>query len=94
MTSDEVIAEAGSDSELDLPANARPVTTHIAGSVWKIETRVGDLVEAGQTLVIVESMKMEIAVTAPCNGRLTHLFCKEGGAVAAGQDLLVIEAEE
>ncbi len=94
VISDEVIAEAGSDSELDLPANARPVTTHIAGSVWKIEARVGDLVETGQTLVIVESMKMEIAVTAPCNGRLTHLFCKEGGAVAAGQDLLVIEADE
>ena len=36
-------------------------------------------------------MKMEFAVHAPCSGKLTHLFCKEGGAVAAGQDLLVIE---
>jgi urea carboxylase len=48
-------------------------------------------VKAGQTLVIVESMKMEFALVAPCDGKLTHLFCKEGGAVSAGQDLLVIE---
>jgi urea carboxylase len=48
-------------------------------------------VKAGQTLVIVESMKMEFALVAPCDGKLTHLFCNEGGAVSAGQDLLVIE---
>ena len=63
----------------------------VAGSVWKVEARVGDTVQAGDTLVIVESMKMEFAVHAPCNGKLTHLFCKEGVAIAAGQDLLVIE---
>jgi urea carboxylase len=91
VTSDETVAEAGPDSELDLPENARPVASHVAGSVWKIEARVGDTVKAGQTLVIVESMKMEFALVAPCDGRLTHLFCKEGGAVSAGQDLLVIE---
>jgi urea carboxylase len=91
VTSDETVAEAGPDSELDLPENARPVASHVAGSVWKIEARVGDTVKAGQTLVIVESMKMEFALVAPCDGKLTHLFCKEGGAVSAGQDLLVIE---
>ena len=91
VAGDALIAEAGPDSELDLPEHARPVASHVAGSVWKIEARVGDPVKAGQTLVIVESMKMEFALVAPCDGTLTHLFCKEGGAVAAGQDLLVIE---
>ncbi|TCJ14957.1 urea carboxylase [Parasulfuritortus cantonensis] len=91
VTTDETVAEAGPDSELDLPENARPVASHVAGSVWKVEAKVGDLVQAGQTLVIVESMKMEFALVAPCAGRLSHLFCKEGGAVSAGQDLLVIE---
>jgi urea carboxylase len=87
------VAEAGPDSELDLPEHARPVASHVAGSVWKIEAKVGDPVKAGQALVIVESMKMEFTVVAPCDGVLTHLFCKEGGAVAAGQDLLVIEED-
>jgi urea carboxylase len=91
--SDVMIAEAGTDSELDLPQNARAVASHVAGSVWKVEAQVGDKVQAGQTLVIVESMKMEIAVTAPCSGKLSHLFCKEGGAVTAGQNLLVIVEE-
>jgi urea carboxylase len=91
VASDEIVAEAGPDSELDLPPNARPVASQVAGSIWKIEANVGDAVKAGQALVIVESMKMEFALTAPCDGTLTHLFCKEGGAVSAGQDLLVIE---
>ncbi|HEY3431076.1 MAG TPA: urea carboxylase [Rhodocyclaceae bacterium] len=94
IASDDIVSEAGPDSELDLPANARPVATHVAGSVWKIEAKVGDVVKEGQVLVIVESMKMEIPLIAPCTGRLTHLFCKEGAGVSAGQDLLVIVAEE
>jgi urea carboxylase len=65
----------------------------VAGSVWKIDAQVGDTVKEGQVLVIVESMKMEIPLTAPCSGKLTHLFCKEGAGVSAGQDLLVIVAD-
>ena len=94
VASDSSVAEAGPDSELDLPPNARPVATQVAGSVWKLEAKIGDAVREGQALVIVESMKMEIPLLAPCNGKLTHLFCKEGSAVAAGQDLLVIEAAD
>jgi urea carboxylase len=94
VASDVTVAEAGPDSELDLPPNARPVATHVAGNVWKVMAAVGQKVGAGETLLIVESMKMEIPVTAPCAGTVSHVFCKEGGQVAAGQDLLVIEAEE
>lgn len=89
--SDVIFAEAGPENALDLPPNARTVASQVAGSVWKVEAHVGDTVQAGDTLAIVESMKMEFAVHAPCSGKLTYLFCKEGVAIAAGQDLLVIE---
>jgi urea carboxylase len=91
VASDAIVAEAGPDSELDLPPNARPLATHVAGNVWKVMAAVGQKVGAGDTLLIIESMKMEIPVTAPCAGTVSHVFCKEGGQVAAGQDLLVIE---
>jgi urea carboxylase len=38
-------------------------------------------------------MKMEISVAAPCDGEILHVFCQEGGQVAAGQDLFVIQTE-
>jgi urea carboxylase len=50
-------------------------------------------VKQGDAVVIVESMKMEISVPAPCNGRVIHIFCQEGGQVAAGQNLFVIQTE-
>ncbi|BCB25283.1 urea carboxylase [Sulfurimicrobium lacus] len=91
--SDATVAEAAADSELDLPPNSRAVASHVAGNIWKIEVAEGDTVEAGDTLLIVESMKMEIAVTAPAAGKVLRLFCKEGSQVAAGQDLLVLQGE-
>jgi len=90
--SDTTVAAASPDTELDLPPNGRAVSTHVAGSVWKIAVREGEQVKAGDPVVIVESMKMEIVVPAPCDGAVFKLFCREGSQVAAGQDLLVIEA--
>jgi len=90
---DAVVAEAAPDSELDLPPNSRAVASHVAGNIWQIPVAEGDTVQAGDTLVIVESMKMEINVTAPVAGKVLRLFCREGSQVAAGQDLLVIQAE-
>ena len=92
FATDESLAEAGPDTELDLPPNGRAVATHVAGNVWKIPVKPGDRVREGDPLVIVESMKMEINVAAPCGGRVLQLFCREGGQVAAGQELVVIEA--
>ena len=90
---DATVAEAATDSELDLPPNSRAVASHVAGNIWQIPVAEGDTVQAGDTLVIVESMKMEINVTAPMAGKVLRLFCREGSQVAAGQDLLVIQAE-
>jgi acetyl/propionyl-CoA carboxylase alpha subunit len=43
-------------------------------------------------LVIVESMRMEFPVAAPCAGKVLQVFCREGSQVSAGQDLIVLEA--
>ncbi|MEY4428373.1 MAG: hypothetical protein RLZZ182_1062, partial [Pseudomonadota bacterium] len=51
----------------------------------------GQAVEADQVLVVVESMKMEFAITAPRAGRVWNVLVKEGGAVQAGQDVVVLE---
>jgi urea carboxylase len=74
-----------------LPPNARLVHAPVAGSVWKVLAAEGAVVQAGETLAILESMKMEFAVQAPCNGTLRQLACREGQAVSAGQELLVME---
>lgn len=62
----------------------------VTGTVWKIEVREGDAVTDEQTLLILESMKMEIPVSAPHAGTVLQLLVKEGEAVAEGQDVVVI----
>jgi urea carboxylase len=91
--SDLTVAEAAPDSGLDLPVNGRAIASHVAGNVWKIEVQEGAAVKQGDPLVVVESMKMEFVVLAPCDGRVHRIFCREGGQVAAGQDLLVLVSE-
>ena len=69
---------------------ASVVQSEVTGTVWKIEVQVGDSVAEDQTLVILESMKMEIPVSAPHAGKVLHLLVQEGEAVAEGQDVVVI----
>ena len=63
--------------------------SEIAGSVWKIEVGIGDAVGEEDALVILESMKMEIPVTAPGAGVVREIRVQEGDAVAEG-DIVVI----
>lgn len=87
--------EVNADAEdvFTLPPNSQAVTSHVTGSLWEVKLQVGDVVNQGDIVVIVESMKMEITVTAPCSGKITHLFCTQGTQVSAGQNLYVIEME-
>ncbi|MGJ7604032.1 urea carboxylase [Variovorax sp. LT1R20] len=80
---------ATSDAE-DLPGGASVVRTQVPGSVWRVLVEEGDAVAEGDTLVVVESMKMEFAVTAPCAGRVWRIACREGAAVGAGQEVAVV----
>jgi acetyl-CoA carboxylase biotin carboxyl carrier protein len=66
------------------------VTAHITGTVWKIEVKVGQSVKAGETLVILESMKMEMPVEAQEDGTVKHIHCKEAQAVNEGDVLVVL----
>ncbi|MGH8844062.1 acetyl-CoA carboxylase biotin carboxyl carrier protein [Advenella incenata] len=59
------------------------VLSEVTGTVWKVVVNDGDTVQEGQTLVIVESMKMEIPVEAPASGQATILV-QEGSAVEEG----------
>lgn len=69
---------------------ATNVPAHITGTVWKIEKREGDDVAAGDVLVILESMKMEMPVEAPIAGKLVEVRCKEAQPVSEGDVLAVI----
>jgi len=68
------------------------VESQIMGSVWKIETSVGDEVEEEDVLLIIESMKMEIPVEAPEAGRVAEIRVSEGQSVEEG-DILVVLAD-
>jgi acetyl-CoA carboxylase biotin carboxyl carrier protein len=67
------------------------VEAHITGTVWKIEVEVGDTVEEGDTVVILESMKMELPVEAEDEGTVAEIRCEQGQAVSEGDTLVVLE---
>ena len=68
------------------------VMAQITGNVWKIEKAVGDALEDGEVILILESMKMEIPVEAPAAGRLAEIRVEEGQSIEEGVVLAVIEA--
>ncbi len=67
------------------------VEAHITGTVWKIECQVGDDVAEGDTVVILESMKMEMPVEAEDAGTVKQILCEEGQAVSEGDTLVVLD---
>ena len=67
------------------------VEAHITGTVWKVECQVGQSVTEGDTLVILESMKMEMPVEAEDDGTVSAIECEEGQAVAEGDTLVVLD---
>ena len=67
------------------------VEAHITGTVWKIEVEVGYEVDEGDTVVILESMKMEMPVEAEDPGVVKEIRCAEGQSVSEGDTLVVLE---
>jgi acetyl-CoA carboxylase biotin carboxyl carrier protein len=68
------------------------VVAEVAGKVWKVEARAGASLAAEETILILESMKMEIPVSAPAAGTLRALLVKEGDAVKEGDVVAELDA--
>lgn len=81
-------------SEQDWPHDHIAVDSPVSGSIWKQEVSIGQQVEAGQCLMILESMKTEIPLLASVAGEVTHILQSEGHRVQAGQALVVIKETE
>jgi acetyl-CoA carboxylase biotin carboxyl carrier protein len=67
------------------------IEAHITGTVWKIEVAVGESVAEGDTVAILESMKMEMPVEAEDEGTVKEIVVSEGQAVSEGDTLIVLE---
>ena len=66
------------------------VEAHITGTVWKIEVGLGDEVDEGDTVIVLESMKMEMPVEAEEAGTVSEIRCEEGQSVQEGDVLIVL----
>ena len=67
------------------------VDSEIAGNLWQVRVATGETVSAGDVLLIIESMKMEISVCAPCAGTVGEVYVSPGSPVRAGQRVAIIE---
>ncbi len=88
----EVEESRDSDNAQSWPEDSTLIDSPVSGSVWQTEVSAGHTVKAGQTLLILESMKMEIPVHAPCDGVVSEILLEPGRRVEAGQILVVMQA--
>lgn len=80
-------------AENDVPDGCEPVNAQISGAVWKIVAAEGEHVEAGDEIVVLESMKMEFPVCAPCAGTVEKLAVAQGALVTAGQMVAAVRPD-
>ena len=70
------------------------ISSEISGSIWKINCKVGDVVESGQDVIVIESMKMEIPVVSNVSGTVVSIFVVEGEMVDEEQKLIELNTED
>ncbi|MEW8498113.1 MAG: carboxyltransferase domain-containing protein, partial [Candidatus Thiodiazotropha taylori] len=87
----EVNEQTEEKTERSWPEESLVIDSPISGSVWQTEVEVGQQVKAGDCLMILESMKMEIPVYASADSKVTHLLLENGQRVGAGQALVVLQ---
>jgi len=92
ITVNEPVSDTAPD-EMVAPPNGQLVASPISGNVWAVLAKEGDRVAAGQKVVVVEAMKMEVGVEAPMAGILKKIAVAPGKLVTAGQALAIIESE-
>ena len=69
------------------------VTAHITGTIWKINVELGDAVDEGDEVLILESMKMEMPLEAESGGTVDEIRCAEGDSVSEGDTLVVLKGD-
>ena len=72
-------------------AGAHEVDSPMPGTILKVNVKVGDMVKAGQAVVILEAMKMENDIVAPVDGKVVALYVKEGDSVESNSKIASIE---
>ena len=82
------------DAPFDIPAGCMAVASPVTSSVWQISVEVGDRVAAGDELLVVEAMKMEIAIETDEAGVVEEILCAQGSSVSAGQALVILKLSE
>ena len=70
--------------------SAEPVSAPLAGNIWKIHKKIGDMVKEGETLLILEAMKMETEIKAFRDGKVESMAVSEGDAVQVGDELFAL----
>jgi urea carboxylase len=90
----ELSSQAGPGADdTHMPEGSESVAAPVTASVWRIDVEPGQPVTAGQTVMVLEAMKTEIAVVAPSAGVVDRVLCKPGALITAGQRLAVIQRE-
>ena len=77
----------------NLDVNEVKLETPVQGTVWKVVSKAGQTVEAGETVLVVESMKMEIPIVAEADSSIVEVRCNEGDSVIEEQVLLIVEPD-
>lgn len=86
--SQETVADEGGDAPLQ--PGEQGVESPVSGNLWQVQATAGSRVREGDVLVVLESMKMEIPLLAPCDGIVQQVSVQPGSAVRAGQRVAVI----
>ena len=92
LTFEESVVVPSGDDDMELPEGLLAVQSHVAGNVWQVTSVLGDTVYDGDTLVILESMKMELEVKCTGSGRVVEILVEPGQQVTPGQRLVVLES--
>ncbi|MBW4538437.1 MAG: urea carboxylase [Myxacorys chilensis ATA2-1-KO14] len=88
---EEALDAADEVAEIILPPGTDAIVAHVSANVWQVLVKPGDAVAEGDQLMILEAMKMEIAVIADEPGTIAEVFCQSGQTVTAGQVLAAIQ---
>jgi len=86
--------ETNNESDFaEVPAGCEAIASFLSGNVWEISVKVGDRVQEGDTLVVIEAMKSEVMIESPVNGEVVQILCSQGDTVHTGNTLVILKTE-